>query len=671
MNFSRWRISRQIGALSLLLAITVLTGLSLLTYQLSSQALRSALAESMQDRLSTIESLVDLEYLDQSESQRQYADLLEEFYPEPFQRLSTRIIANGISAPELRSGDTLFNGNRDALDLYAEIIEGTASVYVRDKGQFVRIAQSTDDGGTILDNETAISPQHKVFPQVKEGQLQVVSELQSNRLYATLYQPLYDANRQVVGVLKLTTDHSDFIDRLVKILSAIQIGDNGYFSLIDEHSGRFIYHPRMDDIPLAKDMLDDAGQGRYQHALSEGRRNIRVLMVNGENWLQSGVEVDSAHWVLAASAPETELESDLMVLKNTSILMSIGGCMIIGMLIPLILSRTLNHPLEQLCARIDAVGQGDLSQHHQTVPEDSSNEMHRITASVDTMSRQLRNLMAELGHSTEALEHAASDLQDLAQRNGTGTSELKRQTDQIATAMEEMSCTAREVASHASESAGYSQQMDNTADEGDKEVDAVIQQMTNLAHSLKEGSQSIDRVASESQAIAKVVQVIDEIAEQTNLLALNAAIEAARAGDQGRGFAVVADEVRQLAQRTQHSTTEIGETIEQLHKRTQDAVAQMGSSLTMSQRSTEQSNAAGAALKAITAGIGQLSSSANTIASAAEEQEVVAGDIAANLTQITDLVRLSEEDAGQTVEASEALAKLAGNLRQHLSRFRL
>lgn len=75
-----------------------------------------------------------------------------------------------------------------------------------------------------------------------------------------------------------------------------------------------------------------------------------------------------------------------------------------------------------------------------------------------------------------------------------------------------------------------------------------------LVEEVENAADVINALEAESNAVNKVLEVINSIAEQTNLLALNAAIEAARAGDQGK-FSVIADEVRTLAIRIQQSTS--------------------------------------------------------------------------------------------------------------------
>ncbi len=137
----------------------------------------------------------------------------------------------------------------------------------------------------------------------------------------------------------------------------------------------------------------------------------------------------------------------------------------------------------------------------------------------------------------------------------------------LATAANQMSSTAHEVASNTAQTSEATLKTAALAKAGKSKVDEMIAGIQLLVKDVQSASDASLELKKEAISIENVVDIINAIADQTNLLALNAAIEAARAGEQGRGFSVVADEVRILAQRTQQSTSEIRQTVESIQNK--------------------------------------------------------------------------------------------------------
>ncbi|HID7920756.1 TPA: methyl-accepting chemotaxis protein, partial [Pseudomonas aeruginosa] len=191
----------------------------------------------------------------------------------------------------------------------------------------------------------------------------------------------------------------------------------------------------------------------------------------------------------------------------------------------------------------------------------------------------------------------------------------------------------------------------------------VIRQSTrsieDLADSVSKSVQEVESLASSSEHIGSVLEVIRGIAEQTNLLALNAAIEAARAGESGRGFAVVADEVRNLARRTQDAVEQIRTVIQQIQAGTLTVVSTLQVSHGKAQVSAEQIRDASAALERIAQAVSVITDMSIHIASAVEEQSVVAEEVSRNVSAIREVTEGLSIQASESSQVSQQLNILA------------
>ncbi|MGO3970219.1 methyl-accepting chemotaxis protein [Pseudomonas sp. Qb1D1] len=324
--------------------------------------------------------------------------------------------------------------------------------------------------------------------------------------------------------------------------------------------------------------------------------------------------------------------------------------------------------LRRLGAMMDKVAAGDMTV---TFVAQSRDELGDLGQVFNGTVAKIHDLIERVGHTVSQVELQAGQVETVSARSNQAVSGQRMQIEQVATAMNQMSSTAQEVARSAAAAVSSAHSVNDETVNGRGLVQSQQGSIARLASEIDQSVRVINQLATDSQSISSVLEVIKSIAEQTNLLALNAAIEAARAGEQGRGFAVVADEVRTLARRTQHSTEKIEQMISRLHSGVAAAVKAMGTSHEMASGTVEQSDKVQQALENILGAVGMIVDQNQQIAAAVEQQTAVAHDIDQNIVEINRAGEHAAQGAHQTEAASRQLSIQVIELKQLIGAFRV
>ncbi len=479
-------------------------------------------------------------------------------------------------------------------------------------------------------------------------------------------------------------------DQAIAILSKIKYGKDGYFFGYDSQVVRLFRGDSPVDVGKSFTGRQDPNGVRVNDEL------VRVAK-DGSNYVQYSSPLPNndsilvpklaysyylPKWDLAlgtavnldgveAQVAEVEAAIDERVSTIlTSILVIAVIMLVVFGILGLTLSNAFLRPLQLIKANLDdiAAGEGDLTRR---LPVTSQDELGELAGSFNRFVEKIHGLVRQIAEMTTQLTGLVGEVAAQAQRSEQAMERQRHETDQVATAINEMSAAAHEVARSAQGAAEAAQQTDNEGQAAKKVVDGSIDRIHALVEDIRESGVSLDNLQQDVQSIVSVLDVIRSIAEQTNLLALNAAIEAARAGEAGRGFAVVADEVRALASRTQQSTQEIQGMIDRLQGGTRDAVTAMRRSSDAGEITSEQANQAGASLDAIAQLIGTINAMNAQIASAAEEQTAVAEEINRSVHQIAVAVESVADETRHGAETSRSLAGLGERLGALVRQFRI
>ncbi len=366
-------------------------------------------------------------------------------------------------------------------------------------------------------------------------------------------------------------------------------------------------------------------------------------------------------------AEDASMQAELK--KNTVLIIGSSAlALLVGLLAAWVITRLIVAPLRSVIRVAQQIAAGDLTAKIEITRRD---EMGQLMLAMQQMAAGLGTIVSGLQAGIERLAGSAQSLSAVTEQTNLEVNSQKEETEQVATAMNQMTATVHDVARNAEEAALAAQTADDKVESGQQVVRQSMARIEQLADSATSASSSIESLSAEIQNIGTVLEVIKSVAEQTNLLALNAAIEAARAGEQGRGFAVVADEVRALARRTQQSTEEIERLVSALRAAAQSSVQQIRSSGELVKLAVSDALQTESALGSIAAAVSLIQQMNQQIAAAAEEQSSVAEEINRSVTQIRASADHSSVAMRGNAASSVELAQLGGELRSMVGHFRL
>jgi len=494
---------------------------------------------------------------------------------------------------------------------------------------------------------------------------------------------------KVVGVFTMMLR----IDFLGSIVGQEKVGRTGYAVVVDKN-GLVIAHPNADLI-MKMNTLETDGMKEYARNMVAGKTGIAAFVFKGVAKEAGYAPVNATGWSVTLSVSQGEYLAAANDVRNLLVVIT-AGALLVAVLLYLLFARSITVPLSKGVAFAQTVASGDFTKRLDVNQRD---EIGTLAQALNGMSQKLSEMVGTVQENAEQLAASSEQIASSALRLSEGAQNQASSLEETSASVEELSASVDQVAEHAQAQAAAAEEGTSSMTQAlgtIEDVSKKLEQISALARKSVDSAVSgaaavqsvvdgISAIATSSEKIGGIVNVISEIADQTNLLALNASIEAARAGEHGRGFAVVADEVSKLADRSSSSTKEIDQLIKESIKnvasgvetsrRSEVAMEEIrGASKKVNEMITEATESMGmqvSAIKELSKALESVSEMSQSISASTEEQTTNAKQVSQAVEGVNDITQNAASAAEEMSSATEQLSRMAQELRSLMGEFKI